>query len=178
MRDSGSNRIFAAIPKQSPAMNKKTIAFLAAALLAVPAVPSFAAPADVQLLQSYAGTWSGQGQLTGPDSGSVRCRLTFRPSGQKLSFNGRCTVAGTGTRGFSGSISFNEQSGRFEASSTDGTVAGRKSGNTITFDMSSSTVQGEVTSSMSLRGNQIRVDFELKDREGQVSGSRVTFTRS
>jgi hypothetical protein len=160
-------------------MNKKTLAFLAAALLSVPAVPVFAAPADIELLQSYAGTWRGAGELTGPDSGSVRCRLTFRALGEKLSFTGRCTVAGSGTRGFTGSIAFNEATGRYEASSSDGTVVGRKSGNTITFNMSDTTTQGEVTSSMSLSGNQIRVDFQLKDEDtGEVSGSRVTFTRS
>ena len=160
-------------------MNKKTLAFLAAALVSVPAVPAFAAPADVQLLQSYAGSWRGAGELTGPDSGSVRCRLTFRAQGEKLSFTGRCTVAGSGTRGFTGSISFNDATGRYEASSSDGTVVGRKSGNTISFNMSSSTVQGDVTSTMTLNGNQIRVDFELKDEDtGEVSGSRVTFTRS
>lgn len=160
-------------------MTKKTLAFLAAALLSVPAIPAFAAPADVELLQSYAGSWRGAGELTGPDSGAVRCRLTFRPSGQKLSFTGRCTVAGSGTRGFTGTIAFNDATGRYEASSSDGTVVGRKSGNTITFNMSDSTVQGEVTSTMSLRGDQIRVDFELKDADtGEVSGSRVTFTRS
>ena len=37
---SSCQRIFAAIPTQSPAMNKKTLAFLAAALLSFPAVPS------------------------------------------------------------------------------------------------------------------------------------------
>jgi hypothetical protein len=109
----------------------------------------------------------------------VRCRLTFRSQGQKLSFTGRCTVAGSGTRGFTGSIAFNESTGRYEASSSDGTVVGRKSGNTITFSMSDTTTQGEVTSTMSLSGNQIRVDFQLKDEDtGEVSGSRVTFTRS
>jgi hypothetical protein len=160
-------------------MNKKTLAFLAAALLSVPAIPAFAAPADVELLKSYAGSWRGEGELTGPDSGSVRCRLTFRTLGEKLSFNGRCTVAGSGTRGFTGSISYNDATGRYEASSTDGTVVGRKAGNSITFNMSDTTVQGDVTSSMQLNGNQIRVDFELKDADtGEVSGSRVTFTRS
>jgi hypothetical protein len=173
------HRIFAAIPTQSPAMNKKILALAAAALLSAPAVPVSAAPADIELLQSYAGSWRGEGELTGPDSGSVRCRLTFRAIGEKLSFNGRCTVAGSGTRGFTGSISFNESTGRFEASSSDGTVVGSKSGSTITFNMSDSTVQGDVTSTMSLRGNQIRVDFSLKDADtGQVSGSKVTFTRS
>lgn len=160
-------------------MNKKTLAFLAAALLSVPAIPVFAAQADVDLLKTYAGSWRGEGELTGPDSGSVRCRLTFRSLGEKLSFTGRCTVAGSGTRGFTGSIAFNESTGRYEASSSDGTVVGRKSGNSITFDMSSTTVQGDVTSTMQLSGNQIRVDFSLKDADtGEVSGSKVTFTRS
>jgi hypothetical protein len=160
-------------------MHKKTLALLAALLFTLPAAPALAAPADIELLQSYAGSWRGTGELTGPDTGSVRCRLTFRTSGEKLSFSGRCTVAGTGTRGFTGVISFNDQTGRYEASSSDGTVVGRKSGRTITFNMSDTTTQGEVTSSMSLRGNEIRVDFQLTDDDtGEVSGSRVTFTRS
>ena len=93
--------------------------------------------------------------------------------------NGRQAKTGSGTRGFTGSIAFNEATGRYEANSTDGTVVGRKSGNTITFDMNSTSIQGDVTSSMSFRGNQIRVDFSLKDAEtGEVSGSQVTFTRS
>jgi hypothetical protein len=161
-------------------MISKTLPLFAALLLALaPMVPAVAAPADVELLQGYAGSWRGAGELTGPDSGSVRCRLTFRPSGEKLSFSGRCTLAGSGTRAFNGVLSFNEATGRYEASSTDGTVVGSKSGRNITFNMSDTTTQGEVTSSMQFRGDQIRIDFELKDSEsGEVSGSRVTFTRS
>ena len=131
------------------------------------AAPAIAAPADIELLQSYAGSWHGAGELTGPDSGSVRCRLTFRPSGEKISFTGRCTVAGSGTRGFTGVISFNDATGSYEASSRDGTVVGRKSGRNITFNMSDTTTQGEVTSTMSLRGNEIRIDFELTEPQGR-----------
>lgn len=160
-------------------MQKKTLAFLAALLFAAPVTaPALAAPADVELLQSYVGTWNGAGELTGPDSGSVRCRLTFRPSGEKVRFTGRCTLAGSGSRSFSGTMAFNDETGRFEASSTDGSVVGRKSGRNITFNMSDTTTQGEVTSTMSLRGNEIRIEFELTNRKGEVSGSRVTFTRS
>ena len=161
-------------------MIRKTLALAAALLLILaPMAPAVAAPADVELLQSYAGSWRGAGELTGPDSGSVRCRLTFRPQGEKLSFSGRCTVAGSGTRAFTGVLSFNEASGRYEASSMDGTVVGSKSGRNITFNMSDTTAQGDITSSMQFRGDQIRIDFELKDSDtGEVSGSRVTFTRS
>jgi hypothetical protein len=174
-----THRIFAAIPTQSPLMQKKILVpLLAALLLFTPAAPAFAAQADIDLLQGYVGTWNGSGQLTGPDSGSVRCRLTFRPSGEKVSFSGRCTLAGSGSRSFSGTMKFNDATGKFEASSTDGSVVGRKSGRNITFDMNSNTVQGEVTSTMQLRGSEIRIEFELTNRKGEVSGSRVTFTRS
>lgn len=160
-------------------MQKKTLTLLAALLFAIPAAPAFAGPADVALLQAYAGNWRGAGELTGPDSGSVRCRLTFEPNGQKLSFNGRCTLAGSGTRTFTGTIAYNDAARRYEATSPEGIAVGRKSGSAITFNMNDTTPQGDITSTMSLRGDEIRVDFELKNNKtGEVAGSRVTFTRS
>lgn len=157
----------------------KILLVLAALILSImTAAPALAAPADIELLHGYAGSWRGAGELTGPDSGQVRCRLTMRPSGAKLSFSGRCTLAGSGTRRFDGVLAYNEASGRFESSSSQGTFQGRKSRGGIVFSMQDSTPQGDVTSTMSLTGGKINVDFELTDRDGAVSGSRITFTRS
>lgn len=158
----------------------KTITrFFAAALLAASAAPAFAAPADVALLQTYAGSWRGTGQMTGRDTGEVRCRLTMTPSGDDLSFTGRCTLAGTGSRRFSGIIAYNTKTGRFESRSDSTTVVGRKSGNGIVFSVQDTTLDGDITSTMSLKGGAIGVDFKIVDsKSGKVTASAISFTRS
>ena len=49
------------------------------ALTPMAASPVFAAKADVELLQSYIGTWKGRGELIGAEKEAVVCRMTLSP---------------------------------------------------------------------------------------------------
>ena len=111
---------------------------LAAMLVVAPLGAAIAAPADVALLQSYVGNYTGHGKITGPTGPeTVRCRLSLQsaPSG-KVIYTGRCSVAG-GSYSMTGAMVFNGD--HYEAamsSSTAGalqTIIGQKSHGGVTF---------------------------------------------
>jgi len=155
------------------------MAALVACLSAPLAMPALAAPADVALLLQYAGNWRGKGPMTGADTGTVACRLALKPSGEKIRFSGRCTLPGAGGSGFSGTLSYNAAANRFEATSSNGTVIGRKRGGGIVFAMEDDTRQGKVTSTMSLTGGTIKVEFQIIDaKTDRVTQARIPFAKS
>ena len=124
------------------------------------------------------GTWNGQGKITGAEAGSVACRLTLRPSGERLNFNGRCTYSGSSTpQSFSGRISFNDRTGNWEASSRGDIVAGKKNGSTLTFVMSGTDMRGTGHSTLSLSPRQIKVDMQIT-RNGETSKGSIPFTKA
>ena len=73
-------------------------AALAAALFSATAMPAVAGDQEVAFLQSLAGQYSGAGEITGEDGGPVKCRMTFKPSGAKLDYTGRCSGGGSQSR--------------------------------------------------------------------------------
>ena len=81
-----------------------------AALLLVPATaPAIAGPNETAFLERLVGTWKGTGKISGPEGGNVSCRLTFKPSGARLNYSGRCALSGgSGAQSFTGSIRFND----------------------------------------------------------------------
>src|SRR5689334_10048146 len=94
-----------------------SLALLAA--LALPVAPAVAGPAESALLAKYAGDWKGTGKVTGPDPGTVVCRMSLKPSASgKLTYSGRCTYSGQGTASFRGTIQYNDASNRYEAASS------------------------------------------------------------
>ena len=107
------------------------------ALALVPATipaPVLAGAAETRYLEGLVGTWRGEGVIKGENGGNVSCRLTLRGSGERLSFNGRCSLSGGGgAQSFSGTIRYNDARGRWESSSSGETVVGKKSGSTLTF---------------------------------------------
>lgn len=163
-----------------PALTRLLCTALVAGMLLPTAAPAVAGPAEAALLQDYVGTWKGKGRLTGAEEGIVSCRLTLRPAGTKIAFNGRCAYDGSGAKSFSGTMTYNDVTKRFEStSSASRTVAGRKSGGGIVFTTEQSDQRGTVTSTLSLNGGTIKVDFRMVDaKTKKVTRGNIPFARS
>lgn len=160
--------------------------FLSLALisaLVVPGTPALAGPAEDALLARYAGEWRGVGKVTGPDPGTVVCRITFQPSSSgKLSYTGRCSYSGQGTASFRGTMFYNDATKRYEAlASAQGvssSTVGKKQGNSIVFASSGMTTRyGTASSVMTLAGDAIKLSFKLVDKQGQTTTSSISFSR-
>jgi hypothetical protein len=154
---------------------------LVPALLAPLSLPAIAGQAENALLAKYAGAWRGTGEVKGPDPGKVVCRLSFKPATSgALSYSGRCSF-GAGGYSFRGTMVYDDNSNRFVSqSSVQGEqvqTTGKRSGNTITFASSLSTRYGDASSSFSLAGNAIKLNFKLVDKKGRSSSSAITFGR-
>jgi hypothetical protein len=154
-----------------------------AALLALPATAAIAGPAENQLLARYEGEWRGTGKVTGPDPGTVVCRLTFKPSSAgKLGYTGRCSYSGSGTASFRGTIAYNDAARAFEASSSAQgasmrTVGKRVGGSIVFASANTRTTHGTVSSIMTLASNSIKLGFTLVDRQGRTSASSINFQK-
>lgn len=154
-----------------------------AAALALSGAPALAGQAENALLAKYAGEWRGTGKVSGPDPGTVVCRITFKPSSNKLSYTGRCTYSGQGTASFRGTMLYNDAKKRFEASSSaqgvSTTTVGKKQGGGIVFAASGmDTRYGTASSVMTLAGNAIKMSFKLVDKDGETTASSISFKKS
>jgi hypothetical protein len=153
------------------------IAFALAATLGT--APAYAGPTETAFLAKIAGTWTGKGKLTGGETGPIACKLVFKASGAKLSYNGRCNVQDVGAQAFSGAISYNDKTKRYEARSGATTVPGTKSGSSLVFTTKAKTIVGNATSTMTVSSGRIVVDFSVvATRTGEKSASRITFSKS
>ena len=149
---------------------------------------AFAAPADVQLLQSYIGEWKGRGVLTGADSESVVCKLSLREGNDdKVVYSGRCALAGTNLA-IKGTLAYVDASQQYEAAMTSnakftGVAVGRKSGNGVVFNLKekSSDDDGKpmtISAVVALQGGAIGVEFNVVFNEtGDVIKASVPFTK-
>ncbi|MGV3490894.1 MAG: hypothetical protein ACO1OG_06175 [Devosia sp.] len=162
--------------------NLKALAFAALLALPIPTI-AMAGPAETALLAKYAGEWRGTGQVTGPDPGTVVCRIAFRTTeAGRLTYSGRCSYSGQGAASFRGTLAYNDSSKRFEAvSSAQGTSmqsVGRKQGNSIVFASEGiETRYGTVSSTMTLGGSTIKMAFKLVD-DGETTASSITLQRN
>ena len=151
--------------------------------LLVPALPALAGPAETALLAKYEGTWKGKGTVSGPNPGTVVCRLTFKTATSgKLNYSGRCSFGAGGTS-FSGAMIYNDTKGRFESvSSSTGfsaTTIGKKQGGGIVFVMTpTDTTYGTASSTMTLGTSSIKLSFKLVDKKGQTTASSISFAKS
>jgi hypothetical protein len=152
-------------------------AALAAGLISATAVPALAGDQEVAFLQSLAGQYSGAGEITGEDGGPVKCRMTFKPSGAKLNYTGRCSVGG-GSQSFSGSIRYDDSEGRWESSSKGQTIPGQKNEEMLVFASRQRTSRGTVTSVMRLSPSAVSVSFEMEAKNGDLSAGTIPFARS
>jgi hypothetical protein len=165
-------------------------AFVAGLTLAGTAVvsPASAGPAEAALLESYVGSWSGRGQLTGSRSETVVCRLTLSPgNADKVNYSGRCAMAGT-TISVNGTLAYIDASRRFEAAMTTnagftGLAVGRRNGDSIVFNLREVGADEEgravtVTSAITLNPAKINVDFKVVFNDsGDTITASVPFTQ-
>jgi hypothetical protein len=153
--------------------------FAATSLLVLAAAPAtLAGPADITLLQSYVGNYLGTGTMSGNPPQKITCRISLQPGNEgKVTYIGRCSTAGanlsmTGVFAFVGN--------HFEAamSSTGGmtgTAIGERRGNAIAFTSrsheNSTGHDRTVSSTMTLAGGTIRVDFSIFDSKTHKTAS-------
>lgn len=148
-----------------------------------------AGQAELDLLSSYVGKWSGAGVLVGGEAPeSFRCRLTVAKGNMtKINYSGRCTLVNMNLS-VSGTIAFNDSTRRYEAAMSSnagftGIAIGRKQGDRISFDLSERQKDRggndvRIGSRITLVGDAIRVDFEVEfNQSGEVLTASVPFSR-
>lgn len=154
----------------------------------VAALPAFAAPADVALLQSYIGEWRGRGVLVGANTETVVCRMTVSQGNQdKINYSGRCSLAGT-QLSVAGTMAYVDANKRFEAAMSSnatftGLAVGQKRGSGLIFNLRERDEDEEgkdltITAQIHLQEEAISVVFEVVYVEnGDSLRAEVPFTR-
>lgn len=155
------------------------------------AAPAFAARADVELIQSYIGSWQGgsqlQGEFRGKPAGKVSCQMSLSPgNGDKVNFSGKCALAGTSMT-VKGTIVYNDAGKRYEAAMTSnvsfsGLAIGKRQGNGILFSFKEKNKDEDgmgmaVNASITLNPDKINVNFDVTFDNGEALSASVPFTR-
>jgi hypothetical protein len=163
----------------------------AGVLLAAAALPAFAGPAEMALLEAYAGTWNGKGVLTGAQQEPVTCKMSLsKGNGTKLNYTGRCALAGA-QLSVTGTIAYVEASKRYEAVMNSGVggfrgvAIGQKRGDNIVFDLrqraeDDSGNDVSIASTVTLKGGKsMDVVFHAVFNEtGDTIDARVPFEKA
>lgn len=154
---------------------KMLIAGLVLALSVFVANPAFAQKADIEMLESYVGTWKGRGTLTrNGTSEPMTCLITFRSDSPfKLLFSSekpnrsRCIVAGASI-GIAGAIVYVPERKLYEAVITSGTpfkgvAVGKRRGKNINFKLNDVNAETgdkfKIEAAMQLRSGVIELNF-------------------
>lgn len=165
-------------------------ALLAALAIGVLSIgTSQAGDAEVNLLRSYIGGWSGDSVLLGGDEPEAfACRLKVTQGRLvKLNYAGRCSLVNMNLS-VTGTIYFNDKANRYEATMRSNvgfsaTAVGLQQGKSIVFTLKESRADRgggmmNVDSVLELTGTQIAVDFNVEfNRSGQVLTAEVPFER-
>lgn len=165
-------------------------ALAAAALLLPLAAPASAAMSDSAMLQSYAGSYAGEGTITASPPQQVRCNLLMQPAGAaRLDYSGRCSAGGVS---FSMSGVITAAKGRFRAvmsgngggaaGAVSDTVNGTRRGDGVVFKSTRrDTGSGHdrtIASSLALSGGTLRIDFNVLDNQtGKTIVGVIPFSR-
>lgn len=133
-------------------------------LALVAPLPALAGANESALLASYAGTWTGKGEITGPEAGKVSCKLSMKATSTgKLTYNGRCSMSTIAT-GFNGTMQYNDSARRYEAITTargeSATAIGKPKGQGVVFTTSATDERGSVSSTIALAGDTITFSFK------------------
>lgn len=160
---------------------------LVGALAALPvATPSIASQADLDLLASYIGSWTGRGTLAaGQRAGeTVACTLNVTPypgEPHKLRIESRCVVAG-GRMSMVGTLAYIAANNRYEAVITSNTpyagqAVGVRRGNSVNFNLSATSGEN-INAGIALNGGRIEVAFQLTDpRTGESTSATIPFNQ-
>jgi hypothetical protein len=153
------------------------------------AAPAQAGPAELDLLASYVGSWSGAGALVGGETPeSFTCRLDIKKGNQsKINYAGRCTLINMNLT-VSGTIAFDDEAQRYQAVMSSnagfkGVAVGRQQGDQISFDLVEKQKDRggndvRIGSKIQLISDTVRVDFEVEfNNSGQVLTASVPFSR-
>jgi hypothetical protein len=167
------------------------LAVLCAAALGLSAPAAVqAGPAEVALLSSYIGEWSGTSALVGgAEPEPFSCRLTINKGNQaKVNYAGRCTLASMNLS-VTGTIAFDDASRTYQAimgsnAGYKGVAVGRVIGETIVFDLAEQEADRagnpvRLGARITLIGSDsITVDYEVEFNDSdQVLTAKVPFTR-
>lgn len=168
-----------------------TRALAIAGVIAASAMPALAGPAEIGLLEQYAGSWNGKGILKGAQDETVVCKMSLsKGNGGKLNYTGRCSMAGAQIS-VTGTIAYVDANRRYEAVMNSGignfrgVAIGQKKGDGIVFDIkqrgeddSGNDVSFASTVSLS-GGNKMAVTFDATFNEtGDTLAASVPFTKS
>ncbi|MEO6394535.1 MAG: hypothetical protein ABIO40_01320 [Devosia sp.] len=153
-------------------------AILAVAVLAFGAFTATAGTAETAFLAKYVGSWTGSGKMTGAETGPISCRLTFKQSGAKVNYAGRCNFKDMGAQSFTGTLSYNDAKARYESRANGKTVIGTRQGNALTFVSSIRTMEGSGTSAMTLGPNTLTIDTTIKSSKGETAKVKMTFKKN
>jgi hypothetical protein len=164
---------------------------VAGVLLAAGAMPAFAGPAEMALLESYIGSWNGKGTMRGAQEETVTCKMSLsKGNGTKLNYTGRCSLAGA-QLSVTGTIAYVDANKRYEAVMNSGiggfrgVAVGVKRGDGIVFDLKQRAEDDSgndvsVNSSVALSGgNKMNVTFHAVFNEsGDTIDATVPFSKS
>lgn len=154
------------------------LSILTAVTLALTAAPSFAGPAETAFLAKLSNTWSGKGNISGPDGGTIACKLVLTAGGQNLKYQGRCAIPDMAQQAFNGAISYNDKLKRYESRTTGKTVAGVRRGDKLVFTTSGKSMAGTAYTTMTIAANSLTIDFALVDsKTGDKSTSHIVFSK-
>lgn len=172
------------------ALRLHVVAMIAALFLfPLVAIPAQSGQAELDLLTSYVGKWSGAGVfIGGKEPESFRCRLTIDKGNQsKINYSGRCTLVNMNLS-VAGTIAFDDASRRYQAvmssnAGFSGYAIGQKQGDTIRFKLTEKQKDRggndvRIGSTIILVGDSITVDFEVEfNNSGDVLTASVPFAR-
>lgn len=153
------------------------ISFVVAAMLALTAAPALAGPAETAFLQKLSNTWSGKGQLKGAETGPIACKVVITGGTKSTKFQGRCNIPDMAQQAFSGSITYNDKTKRYESRTAGGVVPGVRKGDRLVFTTSSKNMAGTSRSVMTISPSSLVIDFSLTTKKGEKTTSRVTFSK-
>lgn len=153
------------------------------------AAPVLSAQADLDMLKSYVGNWSGLGssKTTGQASESVKCNLSVTPGGvpEKINFNGKCALSGgvlsiKGTMAYVGGNSY--EAVMSSNTAFTGVAKGRRSGNSLSFNLRDKNAdtgdQYSLSAGLGLTGGKINASFTVTNLStGQKTSASVPFTK-
>ena len=165
------------------------LAIAALALFGLTAAPVQAGQAELELLSSYVGNWSGAGVMVGGEAPETfKCRMTVAKGNQaKINYSGRCSLVNMNLS-VSGTIGFDDAIKRYQAAMSSnagytGLAIGKIDGEQIACNLSEKqTDRGgnvvRIGSKILLVNDKITVDFEIEfNNSGQVLTASVPFAR-
>ncbi len=163
---------------------------LAGALIVAGALPAFAGPAEMAVLEAYVGTWNGKGTLKAAQDETVVCKMSLsKGNGSKLNYTGRCQLAGA-QLSVTGTIAYVDANKRYEAVMNSGVggfrgvAIGLKKGESIVFDLKQRAEDDSgndvsIASTVTLKGgNSMAVAFHAQFVDtGDTLDASIPFTK-